>query len=90
MEKFNKNIFNDMNNTFCRRSNYYPTPEIDDSLNLKINRLKEVISNLENNFSDTEFNFTNKDYKIDYAKELNKKQLEAIATINGKSGSRRT
>ena len=85
MEKFNKNIFNDMNNTFCRRSNYYPTPEIDDSLNLKINRLKEVISNLENNFSDTEFNFTNKDYKIDYAKELNKKQLEAVATINGKT-----
>lgn len=64
---------------------HYQTPSIDSNLRSKIKRLKTVISNLENNFSRETNNFVDKGYKIQYQKELNPRQLEAAATINGKT-----
>ncbi len=68
-----------------KRSYFYQTPEIDNALHEKIDQLKLVISNLENNFSDQLVEFIDKNYKIKYDKELNLTQLDAATTINGKT-----
>jgi len=47
-----------------KRSYFYQTPEIDNALHEKIDQLKLVISNLENNFSDQLVEFIDKNYKI--------------------------
>ena len=62
----------------------YDTPEIDDKLKSKIDRLNVVISNLERNFSQGTSIFTDIGYKISYSK-LNESQLKAVTTIDAKT-----
>lgn len=63
----------------------YQSPPLDADLQLKIKRLKTAIQNLENHLSEGTSEFIDKNYKINYRKELNPNQLEAASTINGKT-----
>lgn len=50
-----------------------------------ITRLKTIIKKLEANFSDKITPFPNKIFEVDYEKELDLQQLEAVKTISGKT-----
>jgi len=61
----------------------YPDAEISEKTNAKIDELKAIIQSIENRpVSTTEIQLK-KQYKINYAFELNRSQLEAVTTING-------
>jgi DNA helicase-2/ATP-dependent DNA helicase PcrA len=61
----------------------YPEVESTERTEKKIDELKTIISSIENrSFIPAEIRFE-KTFRIDYAKELNRAQLEAVITING-------
>lgn len=65
----------------------YKRPDPDPTLQDKLKRLSTVIAHLEGNLStkDPVHDFTDKQYIVDYAHELNAKQLDAVTTIDGKT-----
>lgn len=63
----------------------YQSPTVDIELKEKIKRLEKIISALEVNISSNSASFKNDNYKIDYAKELNAQQLNAVTSIAGKT-----
>jgi DNA helicase II / ATP-dependent DNA helicase PcrA len=61
----------------------YPEVESTERTDKKIKELKTIISSIENrSFIPAEIRFE-KAFRIDYVKELNRAQLEAVTTING-------
>jgi DNA helicase II / ATP-dependent DNA helicase PcrA len=60
-------------------------PEVDSTEQTlkKIEELKSIISSIETRSNETAEVQLTKNYKIDYRRELNKTQLEAVTTING-------
>ncbi len=61
----------------------YPEAESSERTDKKIDELRSIISSIENrSFTPAEIKFE-KTYRIDYARELNRPQLEAVTTING-------
>lgn len=63
--------------------NDYPGVEPTETTIRKLDELKSIIQSIENKPPDQAEIRIEKHYKIDYAKELNKAQLEAVTTING-------
>jgi DNA helicase-2/ATP-dependent DNA helicase PcrA len=63
--------------------NDYPEVESTEKTDKKIDELKSIISSIESrSFTPLEI-ILEKTFKIDYKKELNRAQLEAVTTING-------
>ena len=61
----------------------YPEVESTEKTDKKIDELKTIISSIENrSFTPAEIKFE-KTFRIDYKKELNRAQMEAVTTING-------
>jgi DNA helicase-2/ATP-dependent DNA helicase PcrA len=61
----------------------YPEVESTERTDKKIDELKTIISSIENrSFTPAEIRFE-KTFRIDYVKELNRAQLEAVTTIDG-------
>jgi DNA helicase II / ATP-dependent DNA helicase PcrA len=63
--------------------NDYPGVEPTENTIRKLDELKSIIQSIENKPSNPAEIKIGKSYKIDYAKELNKAQLEAVTAING-------
>lgn len=61
----------------------YPEIETSELAARKIDELKEIIRSIENKPSMAEEVKLDKKYKIDYGKELNPAQLQAVTSING-------
>ena len=61
----------------------YPEVESTEKTDKKINELKSIISSIENrSFTPAEIRLE-KTFRIDYTRELNRAQLEAVTAING-------
>ena len=56
----------------------YQSPTVDIELKEKIKRLEKIISALEVNISSNSASFKNDNYKIDYAKELNRSEERRV------------
>ena len=63
----------------------YKSPPIDSEVKENIQKLKRIILALEANISHKVPDLNSNRYKIDYAKELNEQQLNAVTSIKGKT-----
>lgn len=63
--------------------NDFPEPDITEQTSKKIDELKSIVKAIENRTVKSSDVVLTKTFKIDYKKELNRSQLEAVTTING-------
>lgn len=84
-EKSNNNIVSQVSQKHVPNNISYQTPIIGKELKKSISDLKRTIAQLEKNINTDTISVDDSKYKISYSKDLNQSQLQAVATISGKT-----